>query len=1066
MHPLILSLGALVPLWSPAVSTAPAAQNPVDVPFDDQAGRWMNFELPPQDPICFSHDGGWVWVANQVGRQLQRFRIGHAGPEYSLPLSPGVVAVVARPESEELWLVDHLTSSVGVMEGATGTLERTIRVGNAPQGLVFSGDGTRAWVTCSSDNRVDVIDTATYEVVHSIPVPGREPRGIARVGSDLFVASFLSGNGTAPMGNPETSDPDDARSVEVVGEHDQVTPLPDRDLFTIRLGATAADDALDPGATIRGVGTLLYDVVQRPGTDELWIPHTEALNAGHRGEVSFIEGQVVRNRIAVVRPQLAGGALGGVGVSFIDLDVLAPNPDVRCAEPTDVAFSRTGDRAFVCGYGSNSVAVLDVGPDGATWAGSIRIQATTLYPDGAGPRNCVVSPDGHWLYVFNKGENSLSRVPLDLLPAQPNFRYEAPIARALGWDPTPVDIVQGRIHFIRTANSLSRTSSCNSCHVDGHLDGLAWNLGLFMDPEITPPEEMAFPLDDKGPMVTQSVRRLKEIGPYHWRGERKELADFDVAFPGLLERPGEDGPEGIRQNFPYIAQYMETLAIPPNPHQSRNRRYVGTENLGANVFMNRVLSNGVACATCHVLPLGTAGEIVEHGGGGLAPATAVPSLRGVSAKGAAAFDVGGDFGTRTELGAGWGHGGVWPDLEAALAHGAGDLRSLGLTPDERIQLGHFLKVFDTGLAPSTVFQGTAHAANAAPFAAVELAYLLGEAEAGHCDATFSYGPVPWGNGERHMMGVYRPGTGSFQQASISLDRILPAELIALAAGGQPVTFYGLPRLMGRPTAIDRDLDLLLDLDESAWGTAEGNNDCDGDKLPDGYEVLWGTDPLVIDANLCLDQTPPELLGPVRIIYTTTNAVKFEYETDEPTRVLISYDDGPPVMREPLKPKQGVAFSTVISELEPDRHYVFHLDMEDPKGNQRVVDFDVKTRPLAFGAPVRIEKIDMFVLRSAAARMLMRARVQLARGEGLPEEGYVLEAVLYHDIGGQLKLVSSELLSSPSGADGSARLQLVLPPGLAVAPGTLELVVREVRVPPGAAPHVRGADEVFTAAAPL
>jgi hypothetical protein len=1065
MHPLILSLGALSSLWN-AAAPLPALQEPVEVPFDDQAGRWLNFELPPQDPICFSLDGGWVWIANQVGGQLQRIPLGQTTPDFSLPLSPGVVTIVARPETEELWCVDRLTSAVGVIDGATGTMIRSIRVGTAPQGLVFSSDGARAWVSCSVDSCVDLIDATTYEVSRSISLPCREPRGIARVGQKLYVASFLSGNGTAPMGNSSTGDADDVRTVEVITDHVEATPLPDRDLFTINLGATAADDTLDLGATIRGVGTLLFDVVGRPGTDELWIPHTEALNAGHRGEVSFVEGQVVRNRIAVVRPRLAGGALGGVGVTFIDLDELAPQVGQRCAEPTDIAFSREGDRAFVCGYGSNNVTVLDIGPDGVSWAGSIHIQATASYPDGAGPRTCAVSPDGRWLYVFNKGENSFSCLCLDLVPARPGFRLVAPVAHSLGWDPTPVDIIQGRIHFIRTANSLSRTSSCNSCHVDGHLDGLAWNLGLFMDPESTAPEEMTFPLDDKGPMVTQSVRRLKEIGPYHWRGEHKKLTDFDMAFPGLLERPGENGPEGLEEDFPYISQYMETLAIPANPRQTRNRLYVGTENLGADVFMNRVLADGNTCATCHVLPLGTAGEIVAHGGGGLAPSTVVPSLRGVASKGSKPFDVGGAFGTRTELGAGWGHGGAWPDLASTMTHGDAPMESLGLGTQERIQLTHFLRAFDTGLAPSTAFQGTAHAGNAAPFAVLELQYLLNQAEAGFCDVTYSYGPVPWGQGERHMMGVYRPGTGSFQQASATLDPMLPVELIALAASGQPVTFYGLPRLRGIPTAIDRDLDGLLNLDEAAWGTKESVNDSDGDRMPDGYEVRWGTDPLTADLPRCPDQTPPELLSPVRIVYTTTNAVKFVYETDEPARVLISYDDGPAVMREPLKPRYGVAFSTVIGGLSPDRQYVFHLDMEDPKGNPMRFDFDVKTRPLALGDPVRIEAIDMVLQRSASTRTVMRARVRLARGAGLPEPGYEAEVAVYYEVQGTLKLITTSLVSAPSGPDGIAHLQLVLPPGVGASPGTLELVVREVHAPPGAAHHARGDDRVICATAPL
>ena len=48
----------------------------------------------------------------------------------------------------------------------------------------------------------------------------------------------------------------------------------------------------------------------------------------------------------------------------------------------------------------------------------------------------------------------------------------------------------------------------------------------------------------KGPMTTQSLRGLANMGPEHWRGDRQgdEIAAFEafnVAFPGLVGRTSQ-----------------------------------------------------------------------------------------------------------------------------------------------------------------------------------------------------------------------------------------------------------------------------------------------------------------------------------------------------------------------------------------------------------------------------------------------------------------------------------------------------------------------------------------------
>src|SRR5690606_10772903 len=111
--------------------------------------------------------------------------------------------------------------------------------------------------------------------------------------------------------------------------------LPDRDLFSISPRPDPTTDVLNPHV-VRGIGTLLFDMAARPGADELWITNTEALNAVHRGERSFVEGQVVSNRVTVI--DLTNGQK-----HVIDLDALAP-AGATCAQPTGIAFSPDGSR--------------------------------------------------------------------------------------------------------------------------------------------------------------------------------------------------------------------------------------------------------------------------------------------------------------------------------------------------------------------------------------------------------------------------------------------------------------------------------------------------------------------------------------------------------------------------------------------------------------------------------------------------------------------------------------------------------------------------------------------------
>ncbi|MCE9594298.1 MAG: YncE family protein [Planctomycetes bacterium] len=1015
-------------------STEPSAGH-VSLVFDDQKDRCVHWDVHPIEPLVLSNEllGASLFALNQPGARFASFDTTTLTPQFEIPIGPGAASLAERAGTHEVWITDRVTGSVTVVDRVTRAITATIRVGAGPHGLAFSGNGDRCYVACSDVDRVDVIDPSTYRVVMSIPVPVKEPRSIVCAGGVAWVAPLLSGNDTAPLGS--TSSGPGVDSIAAVG----VTQLPDRDLIAIPVGPNPATDAVDPTRTVRGLGTILFNLHARPGSSELWIPNTDALNAVHTGSKNFVAGEFMVNRVTIV------DASGATAPRVVDLDQLAPS-GVRCAQPTGLAFDPVRARVYVCGYGSDLVAVLDLSGPTPTWAGSVALPYKQTYPRFTGPRTCVVDAAGHYLYVFNKGDNSLSRVDVAALPAGSGFAVTAPDPVTLGFEPTSGEERQGRNHFINARNSKSLSNSCASCHVDGRADGLVWELSDFLDPEGTPDDALAFPLDVKGPLVTQSAHRLAESGPYHWRGERERLVDFNPTFVELLEKEVGGVSKNLGPEFRYLEHYIKRLAIPANPREALDRSLSPLEQRGADLFAKKRVFGDSTCATCHALPLGTSGEVTKSHVAGPFDVADVTQLRGLVDTLAPSFAIGGAFGTRTETGAGLSHGGAFAtvrDLLLAPHPTQPGKPAFDLTPDEADALAAFLSVFDTGLAPATAYQATANVGNLPTFFADHLAFLLSQAELGNCDLIYRDGVSPQG---ASLSGLYDRKIHAFRTARVADAPLTSDALLARVAQGRPITFIGVPGLMGRPMAIDRDMDGLCDQDELDHGTDPEELDTDDDGFPDGYEVKWGLNPLVDDAS-SPDTTAPKLVAAPKVIYATTNTIKFEFETDEVCRVQISYNGGIPVQRLPLQNDFDFEFSVVLNELQPASNYAIDFELKDPAGNVVHVPFQASTKPLVFGDAAHVDDLALAIAPTATGEELT-ATVALRTGPNASSGGYQVTLAVYfraHD--GTLSTLATNTVAVTD-AQGRAVATFALPAQGPANPGELFVVVRGVKAPAG------------------
>jgi hypothetical protein len=559
-----------------------------------------------------------------------------------------------------------------------------------------------------------------------------------------------------------------------------------------------------------------------------------------------------------------------------------------------------------------------------------------------------------------------------------------------------------------------------------------------------------------------------ESGPYHWRGERDELRDFNQAFIDLLEREENGAPATLGAHFQYLENYMLRVSYVPNPRQQLDRSLTAQEQAGADLFTTKPVLDGATCSTCHALPIGTSGEIVASHVRGKFPMADVPQLRGLADKLAPPFFIGGPFGTRTELGAGLSHGGAFASITDLLL--APDPLLPGqpvfdLSAQEASSIAAFLAVFDTGLAPATGYQATAHAENAGNFAATELAYLTGQAAAGHCDLIARRAPVAFDGEQVWPSALFDPATGTFAVALAGAPPLAIADLLQEAAAGSPVTFIGVPLWMGYPLALDRDLDRLLDLDELLLGTEPEFGDTDWDGFPDGYETGLGMNPLVADES-APDTQAPALVAPPELQFATTTTVKFELFTDEVSKVLVAVN-GKVVHRLPMTSEYDDRFSVIVGELAAGIDHDFQLTLIDPAGNESQTSVTFPTQALAFPAPVFVRSLDLSNERGNGANPRLVAALRLKAGSAAPAPGYVVEAdVLRAGGNGALSVVESGLTEQLTSLDGTLVFHVPLSyasfnslyqqgtAGKAPSLGTLYFVVRSITAPPGQPPYAR------------
>ncbi|HET6374281.1 MAG TPA: hypothetical protein VFG76_13310 [Candidatus Polarisedimenticolia bacterium] len=518
--------------------------------------QYVNFESSHVHPIRLTPGGARLLVVNTPDALLEVFAVGATGaltPQVSVPVGLEPVSVIARTDTEA-WVVNHLSDSVSIVDLATGTVTRTLPVGDEPTDVVFAQG--KAFVAVSQEDSVKVFSLANLDAPPTtISLFGSDARSLAvsKDGRAVYAVVLHSGNQTTvvnaniiatnnadldstrlaalglnnmtckqpptrpaypplPTGiarNTDLSDPAPPAQppVGLIVGWDSVTSawkdeagqdwtnclpfrLPDHDLFVI--------DANTPGPPtfVDHVGTTLFEISVNPSSGKIYVPNTQARNLVRFEHALGVRGHVVDNRLSIIDPNAPGA------VTVVDLNThinRASDPAANLAErqasisqPGMMVWDSAGAFGYLTAIGSRKLFRVT----GGCQSGSCIFGPNRALPAavevGEGPTGVAFKESADTLYVVNRFSNTIALVDASSMTKVD----EVPLH-----DPSSSTVKNGRrILYDGIDSSGHGDAACSSCHISGDRDELAWDLGNptgDLAPYNTPGDNVrVFPIDD------------------------------------------------------------------------------------------------------------------------------------------------------------------------------------------------------------------------------------------------------------------------------------------------------------------------------------------------------------------------------------------------------------------------------------------------------------------------------------------------------------------------------------------------------------------------------------------
>jgi YVTN family beta-propeller protein len=524
-------------------------------------------------------------------------------PVYKTPLN-----MALRPDGRELYVTCSGSDTVVVVDPAARRKTGEIEVGGMPEDVTFSPDGKRAFVTNMFDDTMSVIDVATRDVTHTLPV-GDEPHGVIADGEGkrIFVVNAGSDNITVYDANTLAWE----KKLTASRRPWSLALSPDGEQIFITHALSRFVPYRQPSmAEVTVIETRRGIVEDRPVAHSANLLMGVAWHPG--GEFALTTMNRTKNLVPMTRLLQGWTITNGLALFWRDgtVDqVLLDEPGTAFPDPTDVAFTPDGRHALVTSSGSDRVAVVDVEKLLSIVRGASAREREHVLPNHLGkpvefvtahipvkdsPRGVLVMPDGKTAFVANSLDDSLSVLDLE------NFTNAGRID--LGGPKEITNVRYGERLFHSANVTFRRQFSCHTCHPDGHIDGITYDIE---------PDGIGF-----SPVDNRTLRGILDTAPFKWEGTNPSLKrQCGPRLAVFFTRIQPFTPEELAA----VDHYISTILRPPNRYRPLGADFTPAQRRGKAIFERTHSNTGQLiperdrCITCHFPPYYTDREVHDVG---------------------------------------------------------------------------------------------------------------------------------------------------------------------------------------------------------------------------------------------------------------------------------------------------------------------------------------------------------------------------------------------------------------------------------------------------------------------
>jgi YVTN family beta-propeller protein len=516
-------------------------------------------------------------------------------PPYKTPLN-----MALSPDARKLYVTCEASHTVIVVDVVSRRKTDEIPVGRHPTDVTFHPDGRRAYVSNRLDDSVSVIDVLAGRVIQTIPV-GDEPHGVLtdRPGERLYVLNSSSDS----ISVIDTASLVEVKRLEASRNPWSLSLSPDGS----RICVTNALSRFVPFRTPPTSEITVIDTESALVTDRVVVPGSNLMQgiAWHpSGRFALITLNRTKNLVPMARLLQGWTITNGLGIIWADGRVdqaLLDEPTVCFPDPAGVAITPDGRLALVTSSGSDRVAVVDVQKLISMLEQASEDERRDVFPNHLGkptefvikhiptqnsPRGILITPDGKTAFAANALDDSLTVIDLE--------RLEAAGRIDLGGPKAITKVRYGERLFHSAEITFHRQFSCHSCHPDGHVDGLTYDIeadGL-----------------GESPVDNRTLRGILDTAPFKWEGTNPSLQR--QCGPRLAVFFTRIQPFTPRQ-LSALDNYICTIPRPPNRYRPLGAELTEAQRKGKALFERttandgRVIPRDNRCVTCHFPPLFT-----------------------------------------------------------------------------------------------------------------------------------------------------------------------------------------------------------------------------------------------------------------------------------------------------------------------------------------------------------------------------------------------------------------------------------------------------------------------------